>query len=74
MIYKTSPTLTVFVKYGIADAICDHRNKYNISFYKAYVWDGLSDDFPDLYDQATIDDWITKRIILKADLSTFKCK
>ena len=57
-----------------AELMALNGNKYDISFYKAYVWDGLSDDFPDLYDQDTIDEWKTKREILKADLSTFKCQ
>jgi hypothetical protein len=57
-----------------AELMALNGNKYDISFYKAYVWDGLSDDFPNLYDKETIDDWKEKRKILKADLSTFQCK
>ncbi|MGE5355319.1 MAG: hypothetical protein ACM3PT_03705 [Deltaproteobacteria bacterium] len=50
------------------------ENRYPVEYYMAYVWDGLSVWWPDAFPQTTIDDWNSKRLIVKNDTRTYKCK
>ena len=46
--------------------------KYDPTYYMAYVWDGLSDNWPDKFSDSKIKSWTDKRDIVKAN-NPFKC-
>lgn len=46
--------------------------KYDPSYYMAYVWDGLSDSWPDKFNDAKVQAWNDKRDIVKAN-NPLKC-
>ncbi len=47
-------------------------NKYDNSYYMAWVWDGLKEYWPNKFSDAKIKDWDDKRKIVKAN-NPFKC-
>jgi len=49
-------------------------NRYHHSYYMAYIWDGLAIWWPSAIPQNTIDDWESKRNIIKNDGKTYKCE
>jgi hypothetical protein len=49
---KTCPSLAGFVRYGIADAICDHREfdnkRFDLEYYMYTAWSGAMQAGKDL--------------------------
>ena len=47
-------------------------NKYDTSYYMAWVWDSLKRDWPNLFNESTVKGWNDKRDIVKMN-NPFKC-
>jgi hypothetical protein len=47
-------------------------NKYDKSYYMAWVWDGLKEYWPNKFSDAKIKTWDYKRKVVEAD-NPFKC-
>lgn len=47
-------------------------NKYDTTYYMAWVWDSLKRDWPNLFNETTVNGWNDKRDIVKMN-NPFKC-